>query len=99
MWASLVCFKLWELATPVQIWASPFIIMASKTKKIQAFGKFKAGYGIRVRNSYNKIESLQRKKQKSPHSKGRAKRIASGIWKDLKTGRVFAGPAYVLENK
>jgi len=74
--------------------------MASKTKKIKAFGKFGAGYGIRVRSRYNAIESEQRKKQKSPfYEKARAKRIAAGIWRCLKTGRIFAGPAYHLENK
>ena len=73
--------------------------MGSKTKKIKAFGKFGAGYGVRVRNEYNAIEEEQRKRQISPHSKKRAKRIASGIWKDLKTGRIFAGPAYVLNPK
>lgn len=71
--------------------------MASKTKKIKAAGKFGAGYGTRVRKEYNLIEAEQRKRQKSPfHPKGKVKRIASGIWKCMKTGKVFAGPAYVL---
>ena len=74
--------------------------MASKTKKTKAAGKFGAGYGIRVRKNYNKIEELQRRRQKSPfYEKARAKRIASGIWKCMKTGKVFAGPAYSLEEK
>ena len=74
--------------------------MGSKTKKIKAAGKFGAGYGMRVRNEYNAIEALQRKKQKSPfHPTGRAKRIAAGIWKDLRTGKIFAGPAYTLTKK
>ena len=74
--------------------------MASKTKKIKAFGKFGAGYGVRVRAAYNTIEAVQRKKQESPfHPKGKAKRIAAGIWKCTRTGKVFAGPAYSLEKK
>jgi len=74
--------------------------MGAKTKKIKAAGKFGAGYGVRVRSEYNAIEALQRKKQKSPfHPRGRVKRIAAGIWKDVRTGKVFAGPAYVLETK
>ena len=74
--------------------------MGSKTRKIKAFGKFGAGYGVKVRSEYNSIEALQRKKQKSPfHPRGKVKRIASGIWKDMRTGKVFAGPAYVLEEK
>jgi large subunit ribosomal protein L37Ae len=72
--------------------------MGAKTKKIKASGKFGPGYGTRVRQNYNKIESSQRKKQKSPfHPKGTAKRIAPGIWKCKRTGKVFAGPAYSLE--
>lgn len=74
--------------------------MGAKTKKIKAAGKFSTGIGVRARNEYNSIESEQRKKQISPlNPKGKAKRIASGIWKDLKSGRVFAGNAYVLNEK
>jgi large subunit ribosomal protein L37Ae len=72
--------------------------MATKTKKIKAAGKFGAGYGIRARKSYNKIDLEQRKRQKSPfYEKAKAKRIAVGIWKCMKTGRIFAGGAYNLE--
>lgn len=74
--------------------------MASKTKKSLAFGKFGAGYGTRVKSRYNSIENEQRKKQVSPfNKKSKAKRIAAGIWKDMKTGRIFAGPAYFLDGK
>ncbi|MAG28247.1 50S ribosomal protein L37ae [Candidatus Pacearchaeota archaeon] len=74
--------------------------MASKTKKIKAMGKYRAGYGTRVRKTYNKIESQQRKTQKSPHHPtGRAVRLAAGIWKCVKTGKIFAGPAYYLEEE
>ncbi len=74
--------------------------MGAKTKKIKAFGKFGAGYGVHVRKEYNAIEAMQRKRQMSPfYAKGRVKRIAAGIWKCLKTGRIFAGNAYVLEQK
>ena len=74
--------------------------MASKRKKIKAAGKFGAGYGTRARKKYNKIDFLQRKRQQSPfHPTGRVKRIAAGIWKCLKTGRIFAGPAYSLEKE
>lgn len=74
--------------------------MGSKTKKIKAAGKFREGYGVSVRKEYNAIEELQRKAQLSPiHPKSRAKRIAAGIWKDVKTGKIFAGPAYTLNQK
>jgi len=72
----------------------------TKTKKTKAFGKFGAGYGVRVKAEYNKVEGEQRKRQTSPfYSKGKAKRIAAGIWKCLKTGKLFAGNAYYLESK
>ncbi|MBU0760820.1 MAG: 50S ribosomal protein L37ae [Nanoarchaeota archaeon] len=75
--------------------------MAAKKKKIKAMGKFGVGYGRNVRSRYNTIEASQRKTQPSPfHPTGRAKRLAAGIWKCLKTGRIFAGHAYYLkENK
>lgn len=73
--------------------------MGSKTKKIKAAGKFGAGYGTLVRKEYNAIELHQRKRQQSPfHPRGRVKRIAAGIWKCLRTGKVFAGPAYSLNS-
>ncbi|RMD65552.1 50S ribosomal protein L37ae [Candidatus Pacearchaeota archaeon] len=74
--------------------------MARKKKKIRAAGKFGAGYGRRVRNRFNAVEELQRKPQPSPfHPKGRAVRLAAGIWKCLKTGKVFAGHAYYLKKR
>lgn len=74
--------------------------MGSKTKKIKAMGKFGAGYGTNVRKNFNAIEEVQRKRQASPfHPKSQAKRIAAGIWKCSKTGKIFAGQAYSLSQK
>ena len=73
--------------------------MGSKTKKVKASGRFGAGYGTNVRKNFNAIEVLQRKSQPSPFCKGSAKRLAAGIWKCKKTGKVFAGPAYTLTEK
>ncbi len=74
--------------------------MGSKTKKVKSSGKFGAGYGTNVRKNFNAIESEQRKRQLSPFCpKGKAKRIAAGIWRCEKTGKVFAGPAYSLSAK
>ena len=74
--------------------------MAAKKKKIKAAGKFGAGYGRNVRTEFNAVEAMQRKTQPSPfHPTGRAKRIAAGIWKCLKTGKIFAGHAYYLGKK
>jgi len=74
--------------------------MGSKTKKIRHAGKFGPRSGTLTRKEYNAIETLQRRKQKSPfHPRGRARRVAAGIWRDERTGKVFAGPAYYLEEK
>ncbi len=73
--------------------------MASKTKKTKSFGKYGAGYGTRVKKIYNVIEEKQRQRQQSPfHPRGKVKRLAAGIWKCLKTGKIFAGNAYSLES-
>lgn len=72
--------------------------MGSKTRKIKAAGRFSGGIGTRARNRFNAIEATQRKRQTSPYyAKGKAVRIAAGIWKDVKTGKIFAGPAYSLK--
>lgn len=74
--------------------------MGRKTKKIKAAGRFGVGIGRTPRNRFNDVESLQRVSQPSPfHPTGKAKRIAAGIWKCVKTGRVFAGHAYYLNAK
>jgi len=74
--------------------------MGSKTKKAKAAGKFGSGYGRRVRMNFNSVESQQRKKQQSPfNKKSKLKRIAAGIWKDIKSGKIFAGPAYYIDQK
>ena len=76
------------------------LTMTSKTKKIKAAGRFSSGIGTRARKKFNSVESLQRKRQPSPYyEKAQAKRIAAGIWRCLKTGRIFAGPAYTLKEK
>ncbi|MEM4271666.1 MAG: 50S ribosomal protein L37ae [Candidatus Pacearchaeota archaeon] len=72
--------------------------MGSKTKKVKSAGRFGSGYGTSVRKNFNAIESEQRKKQVSPFCpSSSAKRIAPGIWKCKKTGKIFAGPAYFLK--
>jgi len=74
--------------------------MAAKKKKIKAAGKFGSRMGRKVRVNFNKVESLQRKRQQSPfHPTGRAVRLSAGIWKCKKTGKIFAGPAYSLKEE
>ncbi|MAG07361.1 50S ribosomal protein L37ae [Candidatus Pacearchaeota archaeon] len=72
----------------------------ARTKKVKASGKHKVGYGTNVRKKLVAIESKQRVAQKSPfHPKGKAKRLSPGIWKCTKTGKVFAGQAFYLEEE
>ena len=72
----------------------------ARTKKVKASGRMKSGYGTNNRIRFVAVESRQRKKQKSPyHPNSRAKRISSGIWKCVKTGRVFAGKSYYLDEQ
>ncbi len=71
-----------------------------KTKKVKAAGKFGAGYGTYLRNRFNAVESLQRKKQTCPHcKKSGVKRIAAGIWYCERCGAQFAGHAYTLNTQ
>ncbi len=98
LWGSLVALKVWDLSTPVQIRAAPFYKMPTKSKKSRSAGRFGARYGKKVRDRLVKVEDKQRKKQPSPfHPNGEAKRIAVGIWKCKKTGKVFANNAYYLD--
>ncbi|MEM3074487.1 MAG: 50S ribosomal protein L37ae [Candidatus Pacearchaeota archaeon] len=69
----------------------------SRTKKVKASGKYKIGYGTRVRERLILVESKQRKKQICPFCKKTAKRKSFGIWKCKKCGKTFAGGAYYLE--
>lgn len=72
--------------------------MGSKTKKIKAAGRFSGGIGVKARSRFNKVMATQSRRQTSPYyAKARAKRIAAGIWKCTKTGKVFAGNAYALD--
>jgi len=73
--------------------------MPNKSKKTKSAGRFGARYGKRVRDRLVQVESKQRIKQQSPfHPTGTAKRLAAGIWKCSKTGKIFADNAYNLEN-
>ncbi len=72
----------------------------ARTKKVKASGRFSSGIGTRSRKRFNIIEATQRKRHQSPfYTKARAKRISAGIWKCLKTGKIFAGGAYTLDEE
>lgn len=102
MWGSLVAFEVWDLATPVQIRASPCQKnkMTSKLKKTRSAGRFGVRYGKRPRSSVIAIENKQRKKQICPFcGKKGVKKISKGIWQCTrkKCGKKFASDIYYLE--
>jgi len=70
----------------------------TKTKKVGAAGRLRAGYGKSVRGRITKIEAKQRKKQICPYCKKAAlKRLSKGIWLCEKCRKKFASHAYYIE--
>lgn len=69
--------------------------MAVKKKKIGSAGRFGAGYG-KIKQRLIEVEAKQRKKQKCPFCKGRAKRQAKAIWQCSKCNKKFAGGVFHL---
>ena len=99
LWGSLVAFQVWDLTTPVQIRAFPFI-MTSKSKKSKSAGRFGARYGKKVRIKLVKVETKQRVKQKCPFcGKLGVKRLSKGLWKCIrkKCSKKFASNTYHLD--
>lgn len=68
----------------------------ARTKKVKAAGRFRVGYGLRVRKRIREIEELQRKKQLCPFCNSKVKRIAKGLWECKKCGKRFASHTYYL---
>jgi len=69
-----------------------------RTKKVKASGRFKIGYGTKVRTRLVEIEAKQRKKQICPFCNRKTViRIAAGIWKCKKCRKKFASKSYFLE--
>jgi len=59
--------------------------------------RFGARYGRKPKNSFGKIEALQRAKYKCPYcNKLGVKRVAMGIWQCRKCDVKFAGKAYEI---
>lgn len=69
----------------------------SKTKLLKSTGRFGVRYGISVKRRLAELEMKQKKKQQCIFCKGRAKRLAKGIWQCQKCKKKFAGHAYYLE--
>ena len=72
--------------------------MAVKRKKIKSSGRYGAGYG-KPKQKLSAVEAEQRKKQKCPFCKGRAKRKEKAIWLCQKCGKKFASGTFHLKAK
>ena len=72
--------------------------MSSHTKKLGPAARFGARYGRSIREKVAEIEMLYKNRTlKCPFCKYKAvKRVAYGIWRCKKCGKVFAGKAYTI---
>lgn len=65
------------------------------TKKVGSAGRFRAGYGRKIRLGITKVEAEQHKPQACPYcSFPKLKRMSAGIWECTKCSQKFAGGAY-----
>ncbi len=70
-----------------------------RTKKVKSAGRFRTGYGIRIKKRIIKIEGKQRKKQACLLCKRKGvKRLSKGIWKCNKCNKTFASGVYYPED-
>ncbi len=66
-----------------------------RTKKVGSAGRFRAGYGRKIRLAITKVEAEQHKPQTCPKcSFPKLKRISAGIWVCGKCNQKLAGGAY-----
>jgi large subunit ribosomal protein L37Ae len=69
----------------------------SKSHKVGSAGRFRAGYGKRVREKVWEIEKKQRQKQQCPFCKKMtAKRLSKGIWQCRRCKKKFTAGAYCV---
>ena len=69
-----------------------------RTKKVKSAGRFRVGYGLRVRKRLKKIEEKQHKKQQCPFcKKNGVKRKSKGIWYCKKCKKKFASGTFFIE--
>ena len=80
--------------------------MAKKVEKLKSTKRFGARYGPRNKIKLDKIERVQRSRQKCPYcSYYQVKRLSLGVWHCRKCNAKFTGKAYsvkeaiVLEEK
>lgn len=73
--------------------------MPSHTKKLGPIARFGARYGRGIRDRVLAIEKqYKHKRLKCPYCNYIAvKRVAYGIWRCYKCGKIFAGKAYTIK--
>ncbi|MEM5802203.1 MAG: 50S ribosomal protein L37ae [Candidatus Aenigmatarchaeota archaeon] len=66
-----------------------------RTKKVGTAGRFRAGYGKKIREKIAEIEKIQKQKHICPYcGRPKVKRVAKGIWECKKCGNKFTGLCY-----
>ena len=69
--------------------------MAKRTKKVGASGKYGTRYGVKIRRSLGKIDSMKAARYVCPRCEHESvRRVSTGIWECKKCGYKFAGGAY-----
>tara|TARA_Y100000310_G_scaffold323580_1_gene384193 strand:+ start:1169 stop:1399 length:231 start_codon:yes stop_codon:yes gene_type:complete len=70
----------------------------ARTKKVKSAGRFRTGYGLRVRKRLKKVEDRQHEKQICPFcQKKGVKRKSKGIWHCKKCKKKFASGTFYIE--
>ncbi|MBS3090436.1 50S ribosomal protein L37ae [Candidatus Pacearchaeota archaeon] len=67
----------------------------SKRNKVGSAGRFRAGYGRKVREKVWKVEKIQKQKQLCRCcGKPKAKRLSKGLWECKACNKKFTSHAY-----
>ena len=84
----------------MKVRAAPFRSKMKTEKKLGSVKRFGARYGRKLKLSFSKIETEQRKLHKCPYcAKVAVKRVALGIWQCRKCDVKFTGKAYSVTRK
>jgi large subunit ribosomal protein L37Ae len=79
------------------MWDHISITMAKKTDKLQTTKRFGARYGPRNKIKMDKIERVQRSKQKCPYCLyQKVRRVTLGVWQCHKCNAKFTSKAYMI---
>jgi len=69
--------------------------MSKRTKKVGTSGKYGPRYGVKIRRSLGKIDSMKARRYTCPRCEHKAvRKVSTGIWECRKCGYKFAGGAY-----